>query len=180
MMQKHVWRNPEGAHGGSAGHTLFTADSKHQQIAFCQPNVSCSIILLQYPALLQCDSVHLPSTNTGADQQTIFWQHISFSRDGLRLLAVQVPAPCKLHVWQRKSSHSPFQYLTQHSVTLAATDLCPAFFPANSSTIGCVGVQSACLSSWLKNKKRIRNQLDLHPLLGASVPSVFLHPRACT
>jgi hypothetical protein len=145
-MQKHVWRHPESAHGGSAGRPLFAVDSKHQQIAFCQPHVSIIITILQHPALLQCDALHLPTTND-TQQLTVTLQHISFSKDGLRLLAVEVPSPSKLHIWERKSSSSPFQHLAQHSISLAATTLCPAFFPASSSTISCVGVQFAYLSS---------------------------------
>lgn len=67
------------------------------------------------------------------------WNHLAFSRDGLRLMGVSaVPKP-QMTIWRRTSATVPFEMCCSEAIEVQYTSLQCSFFPGNHDSCVCIG-----------------------------------------
>jgi hypothetical protein len=130
-VQRHAWGGADDGLQRSSGVPVFAADPVHGQVAMQQPGASSDVIILDAVSLCVLDKV--------ASSADCLWEHIAFSADGNRLLAVSVCPQATFAIWLRSTAQSAFSRAAMAPVDMQLAALAPSFFPGLSESSGCVG-----------------------------------------
>lgn len=143
-VQQHAWGQADSHCGLSAGEAIFAVDYANSQIAMAQGGAQRAIVVADWPTLKMTDLLaddFSMSFETGP-----VWQHLAFSRDGSRFMAVTVLPEPEVVIWQRAGGTSAFALCTRLAIGVQYSEHPCCFFPGNCDTCCCIGACPCCCS----------------------------------
>jgi hypothetical protein len=145
-MQRHLWLGQNGKGGSVPGAVpIIAVDAKNEHLAVHQPGTNHHIQVWYTRQLKLIDTVKDQIAEELVPRgETLVWQQLGFSLDGLKLLALSLSNCPILSVYTRTSAQSALRLLCATPIPLKGPAHAPSFFPNDTNVICCSGEEAPC------------------------------------